>query len=102
MKDLGTFNGTDSEALDVNSSGQIVGTFKQNGPRHGFKLTGSGFADLFTTAGMEEAVGINDSGVILGSVATGPDSNLEHQSRLVATDHVAGVRLCHKGRNLRC
>lgn len=68
MHDLGTFNGTDSEALDVNSSGVIVGTFTQNGARRGFKLTGSGFTDLFATAGMVEAVGINDGGAILGSV----------------------------------
>ncbi|MBJ6748902.1 carboxypeptidase regulatory-like domain-containing protein [Geomonas anaerohicana] len=71
-KDLGTFNGTDSEALDVNSSGQIVGTFKQNGARRGFRLTGSGFTDLFATSGLTQAVGVNDSGTILGSAGDYP------------------------------
>jgi probable HAF family extracellular repeat protein len=74
MIDLGTFGGTDSEALGINNSGQVVGEAEtSSGAEHAFLYNGSGsiqdLNDLIGSTGwtLSDAAGINDSGQIVGT-----------------------------------
>jgi probable HAF family extracellular repeat protein len=78
MTDLGgTPSGFGSGASDINNSGQIVGNiwdWANSGPSHAFLYTGGVMHDLGTFGGLSAyAAGINDSGLVVGSVgaATG-------------------------------
>lgn len=67
---IGTLGGTDSFALGINSSGQIVGdSTVANGDDHPFLWTsGSGMIDLGSLGGTTGgAQAVNDSGVVVGS-----------------------------------
>ncbi|GFE57670.1 hypothetical protein [Geobacter sp. AOG1] len=78
LTDLGTFGGTDSEALGINESGYIVGNYSNNDYKQAFQLYNAQFTDLFIAAGMIEATGINDHNVIIGSIANVPDMGENH------------------------
>jgi len=73
MTDLGVIAGqTSSVANGINSSNEIVG---QSGPT-AFKDTGSGLVSL----GTGDARGVNNSGVIIGSIPVGPNNHTEEWS----------------------
>jgi probable HAF family extracellular repeat protein len=78
MTDLGgTPDGFGSGASGINNSGDIVGNiwdWAHNGPSHAFLYSGGALHDLGTFGGLSAyAAGINDSGLVVGSVgaATG-------------------------------
>ncbi len=64
MRDIGTLGGSDSEAEDINASGQIVGTSWPAGGTtwHAFLYSGGTMQDL----GLGDAHGINDNGQVVG------------------------------------
>lgn len=65
---LGTFGGTDSVAVGMNITGSIAGNVTTNsGASHGFLYKGA-FNDLFGTAGIIRATGINNSDAVLGVI----------------------------------
>lgn len=69
--DLGTLGGRQSEALDINEIGQIVGWARPgepaSGSRHAFLWQGDSMIDIGTLGGEESiAHAINDSGQIVG------------------------------------
>jgi probable HAF family extracellular repeat protein len=69
MTALGTLGGTDSQALALNDSGQIVGVaLLKNGSAHAFLYAGGGMTDLGVLAGYgaSEAEAINNAGQIAG------------------------------------
>jgi probable HAF family extracellular repeat protein len=73
MTDLGgTPTGFGSGASDINNSGQIVGNiwdWANNGPSHAFLYSSGVMHDLGTFGGLSAyATGINDSGLVVGSV----------------------------------
>ncbi len=78
LTDLGTFGGTDSEALAINGSGHIVGNYFKYGYKHAFLLYNSQFTDMFGLAGMIEATGINDQNVMIGDIVSTPDMGSTH------------------------
>lgn len=78
LKDLGTFNGTSSEANAINNKGQVIGHYTINGERHPFLLHLTQLTDLFTTAAMVKATGINDDGTILGQILYPTTARTEH------------------------
>jgi probable HAF family extracellular repeat protein len=65
--------GTNSRALAVNNSGQVVGSSDSPGGTHAFLFSGSSMKDLnaFVTPDsgwfLEKATGINDGGQIVGT-----------------------------------
>jgi probable HAF family extracellular repeat protein len=68
VTDLGTLGGPSSAALDINASGQIVGSaMLANGFRHPFLYENGQLIDLGTLGGNTgSASGINDAGEISG------------------------------------
>ena len=75
IRDLGTLGGTEAVALDINNNGQVVGMGRTaTGDKHAFLCEGNAMIDLNSVlddsgAGwvLEEAIAINDDGVIAGS-----------------------------------
>lgn len=78
LTDLGTFGGTDSEALDINDSGHVAGNYFMYGNKHAFQLHDTQFTDLFGAAGMIEATGINDQDVVIGDLVSMSDMGSMH------------------------
>lgn len=68
MEDMGTLGGPHSNALDINSSGYVIGmSYLANGRYHAFLDTGGGMTDIGTAIGGNNvAHGINDFGEIVG------------------------------------
>jgi probable HAF family extracellular repeat protein len=74
MTDLGTLGGTDSSAMGINASGQVVGFSDTAGDaaQHAFLYDGSAMIDLNTLIDpasdwtLSYARGINDAGQIVG------------------------------------
>jgi len=68
---LGTLGGSQSQAMDINASGQIVGYAYTNADAtyHAFSWTAAGgMVDLGTLGGTDSsAVGVNDAGLVVGS-----------------------------------
>jgi probable HAF family extracellular repeat protein len=72
MKDLGTLGGTNSSALDINDSGQVVGSsYNSSGQTHAFLYQNGAMTDLGTLGGTNSsAYAINDSGQVVGQAST--------------------------------
>jgi probable HAF family extracellular repeat protein len=71
MRDLGTLGGSDSNALGINRTGQVVGYAEYNPSSlttHAFLYSGGVMRDLGTLGGsFSEAFGINDAGQVVGT-----------------------------------
>jgi len=75
IQDLGTLGGTSSQAVDINASGQVIGTSQIVGDAatHAFLwFPGAGMQDLNTMLGasITDVVEINDAGQIIGAYTT--------------------------------
>lgn len=72
MTDLGTLGGSESSALDINNSGQVVGgSALDSYTKHAFLYSGGVITDLGTLGGSTSyAAGINDSSQIVGASLT--------------------------------
>lgn len=67
MMELGTLGGSDSEAMAVNDSGEVVGQASlADGSVHAFSAIGAMMTDLGSLGGSSYAYDINDSGEIVG------------------------------------
>lgn len=66
LTDLGTLDGIDSYARDINSSGEIVGASSMSGILHPFLYKDNKMVDLGTLGGSSQAFAINDAGDIVG------------------------------------
>ena len=80
IQDLGTLGGTNSRAIDINGSGQVIGSSQIAGDAatHFFLWSsGSGMQDLNTTvdASITSVVEINANGQIIGTYTTGGQSH---------------------------
>ena len=80
VQDLGTLGGTNSQAIDINASGQVIGSSQIAGDAatHFFLWSsGTGMQDLNATvdAGITDVVEINDAGQIIGTFTTGGQSH---------------------------
>jgi probable HAF family extracellular repeat protein len=80
IQDLGTLGGTNSQAIDINASAQVIGSSQIAGDAatHFFLWSsGSGMQDLNATvdAGITGVVEINDAGQIIGTYTTGGQSH---------------------------
>ena len=80
IQDLGTLGGTRSQAIDINASGQVIGSSQIAGDAatHFFLWSsGAGMVDLNTTidAGITSVGEINDAGQITGTHVTGGQSH---------------------------
>jgi probable HAF family extracellular repeat protein len=76
IQDLGTLGGSNSRAIDINASGQVIGASQIAGDAatHFFLWSvGGGMVDLNTTVNAEitSVVEINDAGQIIGTYKTG-------------------------------
>jgi probable HAF family extracellular repeat protein len=76
IQDLGTLGGSNSRAIDINASGQVIGASQiaGNAATHFFLWSaGGGMVDLNTTVNAEitNVVEINDAGQIIGTYKTG-------------------------------
>ena len=72
--DLGTLGGTDSYAVDINDSGQVVGYSHPagSGEYHAFLCATGVMTDLGTLGGnSSSASAINDHGQVVGDSSTG-------------------------------
>ena len=58
--------GSSTSAYGINASGQIVGSYGDNLPRHGFLYDAGSYTTLDGPLGQTAASGINDSGHIVG------------------------------------
>ncbi len=68
LTDLGTLGGANSDALAINSAGQIVGWADTSGGSAAFVYSGGSMTNLGTLGGSQStATGINDAGQIVGS-----------------------------------
>ena len=68
-QDLGTLGGTNSEANDLNDSGQVVGSSQLAGTtteRAFFWTAADGMIDLYPLTGMTTATAINNLGQVIG------------------------------------
>jgi probable HAF family extracellular repeat protein len=69
ITDLGTLGGPDSEACDINASGQIVGwSDTVSGPRNAFRYQNGTMSHLIPALASwyTQANGINDAGIVVG------------------------------------
>jgi probable HAF family extracellular repeat protein len=97
LTDLGTFGGTSSCALAINTAGQVVGwaTLPGDSAAHAFLYSGGTKLDLGTLGAQSSlAFGINNLGQVVGSFADAPGETNEHAfvyANGTTTDlHIAG------------
>lgn len=63
---------TSTNALGVNTSGQVVGSYQAGGVTQGFLLSGGVFTSIdFSGSSLTSANGINDSGQVVGDYISG-------------------------------
>jgi probable HAF family extracellular repeat protein len=96
-KDLGTFGGPTSDALDVNASGAVVGQADYpDGSARAFLWQGDQLRDLGVAyPGMDDysqATGINDQGQIVGVSRTRTESH-EYFTHCVVTNVTSGAAM---------
>jgi probable HAF family extracellular repeat protein len=75
LRDLGTFGGPTTVALNVNASGQVAGySYTADGHMHAFRWEDGEMTDLGTLGGLDSTgSGINDAGQVVGVSTTAPD-----------------------------
>ncbi|HMF41270.1 MAG TPA: hypothetical protein VKQ32_11260, partial [Polyangia bacterium] len=96
VTDLGTLGGAQSAALDINNSGQVVGwAATAMGIRHAFLSSGGTMSDIGSVFGNEdsEAVGINASGTVAGTLTDQAGSTAFIMNGSAATSLFAPIAL---------